>query len=101
MPYDVLSMKLFTVKEGCEALGIPTKTMKRYLREGMILGAQIEKSWFISEASLKAFKALESERQKVRDEALRLKRIFDQFLKDGDITQGYYDRTVERLSEFL
>ena len=101
MPHEIMSIKLYSVKEAEEILGMPAKTVRRYLQEGVLIGFQIERRWFISEASIKAFKAIEAERQKAREEILRVRDVFDDFLKKGDINRRYYDGVMARLNEFV
>ena len=101
MSYEILGIKLFTVKESAEILSMSTKDVKRLLREGVLSGGKIETSWFVSEPGLKAFMFVEGERRKLHIEALRLTDILDDFLKAGDITQDYHDQAVKRLGDFL
>ncbi|MCK4816266.1 helix-turn-helix domain-containing protein [bacterium] len=101
MAYEILGVKLFTVKESAEVLKMSTKDVKRLLREDILCGGKIGTSWFVPEPSLKAFKFVEGERQKLQGEALCLKYILNDFLKAGDISQDYYDQAVKRLGGFL
>jgi hypothetical protein len=86
MPYEVLGIRLFTVKEASETLEMSTRDVKRYLREGRLMGKKIDNSWFVPEPGLMAFMSVEEDRKKVRSEATRLKNLFDEFLGKGDIS---------------
>jgi hypothetical protein len=101
MPYEILGIKLFSVKEASENLGMSTKDVKRYLREGRLLGKKIDNSWVVPEPGLMAFMSVEKDRKKVRSEAIKLKNLFDQFLEKGDISKDYHAHAVKRLSDFL
>ena len=101
MPIEILMLKLFTVKEASEILNISTKEIKAYLRGGRILGAQIDGTWYIPEANLRAFMTVNSEREKLQEEVLKVKQLFDDFLKKGDITRRYYEGVMARLNEFV
>jgi len=101
MSSEILGLKLFTVKETADMLDLSTKTVKRHLREGTLAGYQIDKVWYVPDPCLKAFLSVETDRKRVREEALRLKSVFDDFRKKGDISQGHYDQAIERLSDFL
>ena len=101
MAIEILGLKLFTVQESAYRLQITPKVIKRYLREGVLLGYQIKETWFIPAPCLRAFESVNKQREIIKNEALKLKGIFDSFLEKGDITQGYYEEALERLADFL
>lgn len=101
MAYEILGIKLHTVKEAAAALDMSTKEIKRLLREGLLLGDKIAETWYVPDPGLKAFILVKGERQKIRDEALRLKGLLDDFLEKKDISQDYCDQAIKQLKDLL
>ena len=101
MPYEILGVRLFTVKEASETLKMSTRECKRLLREGRLMGRKIDNSWVVPEPGLIAFMSVKEDRKKVKNEAVKLKNLFDDFLVKGDISEDYHAQAVKRLSDFL
>ena len=101
MAIELLGLKLFTVQESADRLKIKPKVIKRYLREGELLGYQIKETWFVPAPCLRAFESVNKQREIIKNEVLKLKEIFDAFLEKGDITQEYYEKALQRLADFL
>ncbi len=55
MPVERLGIKLYTMKEAAEVLGVSYTTIKNYHRSGKIKGRRIGRTVEVTEAELKRF----------------------------------------------
>ncbi|MEX2572987.1 MAG: helix-turn-helix domain-containing protein, partial [Balneolaceae bacterium] len=55
MPRKIGDLKLFSVDDLHEMLGISKMTIRAYLREGKLKGRKLGVKWFITEDSLRTY----------------------------------------------
>jgi hypothetical protein len=100
MGYELFGLKLLTTEEAGEALGLSSVQVKRLLNAGHLYGEKFNNQWLIPEMSIRSFRYIQSEREKLLREAQKLENILGEFLSRGDITKTYYDKAIERVREF-
>lgn len=72
MPKEIGNLKLYTVDDLHEMLGISKMTLRAYLREGKLKGRKMGVKWFVTEESIRSYfeqeeKNEQSESQKKRE----------------------------------
>lgn len=101
MSYNLFGLKLYTPQEAAEMLGLEAKQVKRLLNASHLYGEKFDNRWLIPEPSITAFQYMQTEREKISGEVMRLKDILGSFLRKGDISQSYYDDAMKHLTEFM
>lgn len=101
MSYSLFGIKLYTTEEAAEALELEPKHVKRLLNAKHLYGEKFNNQWIVPEPSITAFRYIQAERDKISGEVMRLRDILDTFLKKGDITQTYHDKSIQHLTEFM
>lgn len=60
--------KLYTVEEVAEILHITPASVRRYLRDGEMVGVQLRRKWLVSEQQLQDFIKSHSSQPKVKEQ---------------------------------
>jgi excisionase family DNA binding protein len=55
MPIEMGGLKLFTVTELSELLDVQERTIRRYLRDGVLKGVKFARKWYIPEEALREY----------------------------------------------
>lgn len=55
MPVQIGDIKLHSLKELSEKLGVTEVTLRTYLRNGKIKGRKMETTWYVTEESLREY----------------------------------------------
>lgn len=66
MPKEILGRKMYPIEEVAEMLGVQTRTVRGYIRQGRLKGAKFNKRWHISEDELSNFITGTGERKTIK-----------------------------------
>jgi len=70
MPIQIGDIRLYSLKELSEKLGVSEVTLRTYLREGKIKGRKMGTTWYVTEESLREY--FNAERRIIR---IKTKRV--------------------------
>lgn len=71
MPKKIGDLKLFSVDDLHDMLGISKMTLRAYLREGKLKGRKMGVKWFVTEDSLRSYFEGSEENQKLNNKKMR------------------------------
>lgn len=87
---------IFRVKELRKTLGLSENTIRKYLRQGVIIGRKVGKRWYIIEDNLIDFLEKDDNFEKYVDEDnIKI------FLKENELYKGFFKKYEEKFKEIL
>lgn len=87
---------IFRVKELRKILGLSEDTVRRYLREGVIIGRKIGQRWYIVEDNIIDFLEKDDNFEKYVDEDnIKI------FLKENELYKGFFKKYEEKFKKIL
>jgi excisionase family DNA binding protein len=78
MPIQIGNIRLYSLKELSENLGVTKVTLRSYLRKGKIAGRKMGTNWYVTEESLREF--FNAERRIIRIRTKQVPRQSNKFL---------------------
>lgn len=55
MPHEIGELKIYSLKEVYEALGVSDQTLRKYIKAGQLKARKIGSAWYTTEAALQEF----------------------------------------------
>jgi excisionase family DNA binding protein len=71
MPKSIGELALYTVEELAEILDVQERTIRTYLRDGLIQGRKLARRWYVTEDALKDYFEQPEPDQDLRSDGIR------------------------------